>query len=54
MNKQKKEIGVTGIVCTGIGSHPAAEVYGSMKAGFVGSNCFMKANDNLSTPINWI
>jgi len=35
-------------------AHPAAEVYGSMKAGFVGSNCFMKANDNLSTPINWI
>lgn len=34
--------------------HPAAEVYGSMKAGFVGSNCFMKANDNLSTPIDWI
>ncbi len=34
--------------------HPAAEVYGSMKAGFVGSNCFMKANDNLSNPIDWI
>jgi len=34
--------------------HPAAEVYGSMKAGFIGSNCFMKANDNLSTPIDWV
>jgi uracil-DNA glycosylase len=34
--------------------HPAAEVYGSMKAGFVGSNCFMKANDNLSSPIDWV
>jgi hypothetical protein len=34
--------------------HPAAEVYGSMKAGFVGSNCFIKANDNLSYPIDWV
>jgi uracil-DNA glycosylase len=34
--------------------HPAAEVYGSMKAGFIGSNCFMKANDNLSSPIDWV
>jgi uracil-DNA glycosylase len=34
--------------------HPAAEVYGSMKAGFVGSNCFMKANDYLAQPIDWI
>jgi uracil-DNA glycosylase len=34
--------------------HPAAEVYGSMKAGYIGSNCFMKANDNLAYPIDWV
>jgi len=41
-------------VVKGHPNSPAAEVYGSMKAGFVGSNCFMKANDYLSQPINWI
>jgi uracil-DNA glycosylase len=37
--------------------HPAAEVYGSMKAGFTGSNCFVKCNqflDTFTTPIKWI
>lgn len=38
-------------------AHPAAEVYGSMKAGFTGSNCFIKCNqflDNFTTPITWV
>ncbi len=47
MNQSKSHVVITA-------PHPAAEVYGSMKAGFVGSNCFMKANDYLSQPINWI
>ena len=34
--------------------HPAAEVYGSMKAGFIGSNCFLKANEKLDYPIDWV
>jgi uracil-DNA glycosylase len=37
-------------------AHPAAEVYGNMKAGFLGSNCFIKCNnflDQFTTPINF-
>lgn len=34
-------------------AHPAAEVYGNMKAGFLGSNCFEKANMQLAEPIDW-
>lgn len=37
-------------------AHPAAEVYGSMKAGFLESNCFIKCNnflDQFTTPINF-
>jgi uracil-DNA glycosylase len=37
-------------------AHPAAEVYGSMNAGFLGSNCFIKCNnflDQYTTPINF-
>lgn len=34
--------------------HPAAEVYGSMKAGFLGSYCFTKVNNYLPDTIKWI
>jgi len=34
--------------------HPAAEVYGSMKAGFIKGNCFIKANNILNSPIDWV
>jgi uracil DNA glycosylase len=34
--------------------HPAAEVYGSMKAGFLGSYCFTKVNSYLPDTIKWI